>query len=392
MRHNYYDNQSMHSCSEQECYGRSGFCDCDGDYEYDDNMTGSGDHAYTCGNGDPNNTKGTDRYARCGRYVNDNPDWTKRKAFRNILCNEVCKNYNCTYELYESDNCTSKTAFDNFILYGSTKYGDFPVQFTPNDKASTNPKECQYIPADDPSTQICPKAGKRTQAQDGAWRSIPQVCDDGFGPDGETGPWMFKSVKLKTKLGGSPKDCKITIFDQNDQAGNSLTVQYDPSLPEDSTGQCIKLDFSKGSPKPLNKENTKSAFSVESCYTTTCTKKYYKQEWEEVQNKYGKDKPQYRLAGRGVLWNDCVNFRSTYKEFCQDYGILQGKPMTPGEVCQLWDGAFTVLPDAEKISQNIIKNSTVKSEGLDKNFTCVIADVCNLPPTHVVQNEDFSVR
>jgi len=384
----------MHSCSEQECYGRSGFCDCDGDYEYDEETAqDSGDRAYTCGNTDPNNAKGTDRYARCGRFVNSNTDFSKRKAFRNVLCNQVCNNYNCSYELYESDDCNKDknknnqaTAFDNFILYGSTKYGDFPVQYTPNDPKSTNPDDCQYIPEEQSS--ICP-------GQDGAWRSIPQYCESTkSGPDGVTGPWMFKSVKLKVRNGGSPKGCKVTIFDKEDQMGNSITVQYDPNVKEENGGQCIKLDFSKGMPEPLDKNKTKSAFSVEKCYTSTCTKKYSKQEYKDIG---GPD--QYRLAGRGVLWNDCVQFRPTYKEFCQDYGIIQGKPMVVNgnygqEVCQLWDGAFLVTDPAktQKISENIIKNSTVKSDGLDDKFTCVIVDVCNLPPTHKVQNEDLSVR
>jgi len=371
----------MHSCSEQECYGRSGFCDCDGDYEYDDKTAmDTGDHAYTCGDTNPNNAKGTDRYARCGRYVNsDRTNYSARKAFRNVLCNQVCNNYNCSYELYQNKDCQSNDAFDNFILYGATKYGDFPVQYVPNNyQTSKDPMDCQYVDAG--TAEIC-------KGQNGAWRSIPQVCDSGFGPDGKTGPWNFQSVKIRVRNGASAEGCKVTIFDKDDQQGNSVTIQWDPNGTQGD--QCIPLDRSKGKPKPLT--NTKSAFSVEKCYTTTCTKKYTNAEWDALNANYP-NQPQYRLAGRGVLWNDCVNFRATYKEFCQDYGIKQGKPMKPGEVCQLWDGAFSVNQSATDINQNIIKNSTVQSEELYKKFSCVIVDVCNLPPTHVVQNDEWSVR
>lgn len=331
MRHTMYDNQSVHSCSEQECYGRSGFCDCDGDYEFS-----QGDEDFSC--------KDTDRYTRCEKSRDSAVTLKDRKAYRNVLCNEECQNYNCTYQLFENKDCNTDSAFDNFILYGATKYGDFPVQYTPNDPNSQGP--CQYI--DDPN--ICP-------GMPGAWRSIPQACDNN-----QSGPWHFKSVKINTE------GCKVTIFDKLNQQGKSLTVEYDPSK---EGPQCLNLEL------PTGMTQTRSAFSVEKCYTTTCTKKFTNAEYQQVGGA-----AQYRLAGRGVLWNDCVQFRPKYKEYCQDYGL---KP-AGAETCQLWDGAFQNNDGVTDVSQNILKNSTVISEKLESKFSCVIVDTCNLPDTHKVDD------
>jgi len=255
------------------------------------------------------------------------------------LCNEECKNYKCTYTLYENAKCKTENAFDNFILYGATKYGDFPVQYTPLDPDSQGP--CQY--QDDPN--ICP-------GMPGAWKSIPQACDNV-----DSGPWHFKSVKI------SGPDCKITIFNDTNQQGPSFQVTYD------KTEECQELEL------PAGMTETRSAYTVEKCDTYTCTKKMTNTEYKAAGGA-----AQYRLAGRGVLWNDCVEFRPRYGEYCQNYGLVAEGANK--EICQLWDGAFQNTVGATDIDQNILKNSTVISKKMEKDFNCVIVDTCNLPPTH----------
>jgi len=84
---------------------------------------------------------------------------------------------------------------------------------------------------------------------------------------------------------------------------------------------------------------------------------------------------QNRLAGRGVLWNDCVEYQDAFGEYCQNY-----PNMVAGEICQLWDGAFRIT-DQPDINDNILKNTTVIKQNLGP-FQCAIIDICNLPPTH----------
>lgn len=326
-RHLKYDNQSQHSCSEQECYGRSGFCDCNGNYEFDE-----GEPDFSC--------EETSRENRCNMSWTSGTSDKTRKAYRNVLCNEMCQNYNCTYTLYTSADCSSSDAFDHFTMYGTTKYGDFPPQYRPTEINGV--KKCMY--ADNP--EICP-------GMEGAWYSTPQACDNV-----DKGPWFFKSVKI------NQEGCTVRIYPDLNQHGNATTVTYDPSkVKEGETGSCINFEMT----------STRSAFSGEQCSTRRCTQKVEKGQYNPKQ---------YRLAGRGVLWNDCVQFRDAMGMYCQNYPGVQGQPqMKEGDLCQLWDGAFqtTNQPD---INANILKNSTVIKDNLGP-FNCAIIDTCNLPPTHV---------
>jgi len=324
-RHQKYDNQSQHSCSEQECYGRSGFCDCNGNYEFDD-----GEPDFSC--------EDTSRETRCNETLYSSPVYNNREANRNVLCNQMCKNYNCTYTLYQNADCQSNNAFDNFILYGATKYGDFPPQYLPSQLTG----KCMY--EDNP--KVCP-------GMPGAWRSVPQACDND-----PNGPWHFQSVKI------NQEGCSVSIFEDLNQHGTVVTVEYDAQkAQEGQTGpQCINLKFPEGM------TNTRSAYSREMCSKRRCTKRVPMDgpgAWNPEQN---------RLAGRGVLWNDCVTYKDAFGQYCQNYPDMQAD-----EICQLWDGAFRITDQAD-ISANIVKNSTVISENLAP-FPCAIIDICNLPPT-----------
>lgn len=322
----------MHSCSHPECYGRSGFCDCNGNYEWD-----VGEPSYNC--------KQTERYGRCGRafdtrmpgYGGPQDKGVYTEVDRNVLCNAECGNFNCQYILYEQAGCQNSSLLDNFILYGATKYGDFPVQYLPNDQG-----KCSDV-AD----------GKKCPGMPLYWNSYPQDCEND-----NTGPWHFKSIKI------NKPSCSVQLFENLNQAGKGVTFTYNGSNQPDGS-YCVDITGLK---------STRSGFSSEQCSQKQCTKLIPKGTWDPTKQS---------LAGRGVLWNDCVTFREAYGETCQNY-----PGMKPGDVCQLWDGAFEVnCPESGTCDRStktgeILKNSTVEAgleSGSIKSFPCVIVDTCTPP-------------
>jgi len=77
------------------CYGKSGFCDCNGNNVWEGNETG-----VTCG-------------------MNQKPN--------KILCNLECKIYNCTYQFFNTSNCTAAGYVET--MYGKARYKDFDTPF-----------------------------------------------------------------------------------------------------------------------------------------------------------------------------------------------------------------------------------------------------------------------
>jgi len=77
-------------CGDEVCYGKSGYCDCNGNKVWEGNETG-----VTCG-------------------MNKKP--------KKILCNLECKSYNCTYQFFNTSNCTADGAGE--MMYGKSRYQD----------------------------------------------------------------------------------------------------------------------------------------------------------------------------------------------------------------------------------------------------------------------------
>lgn len=77
-------------CGNEVCWGKSGYCDCNGNQIWEANETG-----ITCG-------------------MNKRP--------KKIRCNKECMIYNCTYQFFTTGNCTADGAGET--MYGKSKYQD----------------------------------------------------------------------------------------------------------------------------------------------------------------------------------------------------------------------------------------------------------------------------
>eukprot|EP00419_Tripos_fusus_P048679 CAMPEP_0172818682 /NCGR_PEP_ID=MMETSP1075-20121228/14065_1 /TAXON_ID=2916 /ORGANISM="Ceratium fusus, Strain PA161109" /LENGTH=600 /DNA_ID=CAMNT_0013659071 /DNA_START=220 /DNA_END=2022 /DNA_ORIENTATION=+ len=79
-------------CGDEVCWGKSGFCDCNGNRVWEGNETG-----FTCG--------------------------MNKKSQKKVLCNLECKIFNCTYQFFNTSNCTANGTGE--IMYGKSRYKDF---------------------------------------------------------------------------------------------------------------------------------------------------------------------------------------------------------------------------------------------------------------------------
>jgi len=82
-------------CGDEVCWGKSGYCDCNGNHVWEGNETG-----ITCG---------------------------MNKPPKSIHCNKECMLYNCTYQFFNTSNCTEDGAGE--MMYGKSRYWDLDSEF-----------------------------------------------------------------------------------------------------------------------------------------------------------------------------------------------------------------------------------------------------------------------